>query len=66
MNTKELIKQLKLEKNTDYIIFISTKSGLSKEDLYSINLKGIETGKVMIALVKGNVAKLIKMIKIDK
>jgi hypothetical protein len=66
MNTKALIKQLKIEKGCNYLIFVSKNTGLFPEDLESIPLHELGADKYFFVYVEGNVAKLVKKIKINK
>ena len=64
MNTEELVKQLKLEKDCDYLIFVSKESGLCPDDLQKVNLGDMGKGTTQFVMVKGNVAELIKVHKV--
>lgn len=66
MKTKELIKQLKIDTNCSYLIFVSKDTGLYPEDLENIDLGTLGAKEYMFVYVEGNVAELIKIHKVKK
>ena len=64
MKPKELVKQLKIEKGCNYLIFVSRETGLYPEDLQKINLMELGAKNALFVYVEGNIAKLIKPLKL--
>lgn len=64
MNTEELLKTLKLEKDQNYLVFVSKESGISASDLAGIPLHDMGTGRTYFVLVSGNVAELVKTVEV--
>ncbi len=62
MNTKQLLKQIKLKKGVKQLIFISKDCGLNREDLEQIPYKLIGKENLFV-LVSGNLLELIKVVK---